>query len=402
MNIAFLTSRFPYPPDRGDRLTVLNLLRVLSREHRVTLFSFLDGREPAEARAEVGRFCERIETVALPRWRSWAQAWLGLPFPVPSQVAFYRSATMERRVHALAAGDRFDVVFTHLIRMAPNVARLDHPARVLWLGDSLGMALGRSRAFEPAWKWPGIAWERARVDRYSARCSRNAVETWALSPADQADMLRIGCRDVVLVTHGVDERLFDVVRRPAPEPRIVFLGNLSVPHNIDAAQYAARELWPRLHAARPEARLVIAGADPVPAVRQLAAIEGVEVTGPIPDLRTLWEGAHVMLAPLRFSTGIQNKVLEAMAAGVPVVATPQVAEGIEVRDGEHLLVAADEDGLVAATLETLGDPDAAAERVRCARDHVRAHFSWLTAVRRLEHVAASHPVRVAAGGTAVR
>lgn len=389
MKILVLTSRFPWPPDRGDRLTAFNVLRVLSAHHEVTLASFIDGREPADAVQQVSRHCVRVETVRLSRWRSWLQAWAGLPLPAPSQVSFYRSGRMRDRVRRLAETGEFDVVFAQLIRMAPYAADLPHGGRVMWLADSLGLALDRSRRFAPWWKRPGIRWERWRVDRFTARMSRHFEENWAISPADIADLQRIGCERLELVTHGVDERLFGVARRTGVPPRIVFLGNLSVPHNVDAALFAVREVWPAIRALVPEARFQLVGAAPVPAVRDAAAAAGVEVTGPLPDLLELWASADVMLAPLRFSTGIQNKVLEAMAAGVPVVTTPLVAVALGTLDGEHLRTATGAPALAAAVAETLRDPVAAAKRAERAREHVRAHFSWDAIVRGLERVAAS-------------
>jgi polysaccharide biosynthesis protein PslH len=368
---------------------IFNVLRRLSVQHEITLVSFTDGREPPEALAQVSRYCARIETVRLPRWRSWLQAWAGLPLPVPSQVSFYRSGGMRSLVRGLAAAGKFDVVIAHLIRMAPFAADLQHPAKVLWLVDSLGLALGRSQRFAPWWRRPGIHWERWRVDSYTTRMSRCFAESWAISPSDVADLERIGCPHVELVTHSVDERLFRVTRRTAVPPRIVFLGNLSVPHNVDGALFAVREVWPAIRAAVPESRFLLAGADPVPAVREAAADAGVEVTGPLPDLLDLWASADVMLASLRFSTGIQTKVLEAMAVGVPVVTTPPVAAALGALDGVHLLTAHDSTGLAAAVAETLRDPVAAAKRAERAREYVRERFGWDSIVSRLERVAAS-------------
>jgi sugar transferase (PEP-CTERM/EpsH1 system associated) len=398
VRVAFLTSRFPYPPDRGDRLTVFNVLGVLSRAHEVTLFSFVDGRERPEGLAQVARSCARIETVRLPRPRSWAQAWAGLPLARPSQVSFYDSRRMRSLVAREVTPGRFDVVFAHLIRMAPYVAELDHPAKVLWLADSLGLALRRSMDFAPQWRKPGIAWERWRVDRFTARMSRRFQESWAISPADLADLERIGCANLALVTHGVDERLYTVRRGPDPGSHVVFLGNLSVPHNVDAACFAAREVWPAVRAALPGARLSLVGADPVPAVRRAQEVPGVTVTGPLPDLLGMWAGADVMLAPLRFSTGIQNKVLEAMAAGVPVVTTPSVADALGVRDREHLLVARDSGALASAVVESLRNPEAAQGMAQRAREHVRTHFNWETIVNRLEQVA-GRPRAIPADGS---
>ena len=391
MRLLFLTSRFPYPPDRGDRLTVLNLLRALSARHRVTLISFTDGREPAEARAQVAQHCERIETVRLSPLRSWAQAWLGLPSSLPSQVSYYRSGAMRALVDRVLAEEAHDLIFNHTIRMAPYVRFARHPLKVLWLGDSLGMALGLSMPFEPWWKRPGIAWERRRVDAFEARISREFSETWALSPVDRDDMIRIGCRNVVLITHGVDERLFEMRRTSGAGHRVVFLGNLSVPHNRDAARFAAQEVWPHVLRAVPDAQLRIAGADPGPEVLSLGSLDGVQVIGPVPDLRDLWADADVLLSPLRFSTGIQNKLLEAMAAGVPVVTTPAAAEALGARSGEHALVAESPQDLAAAVVTALRDPEASAARAARARELVRAEFSWETAVKRLEWVAAQPP-----------
>jgi polysaccharide biosynthesis protein PslH len=387
VRVAFLTSRFPYPPNRGDRLTVFNVLGALSRTHQVTLFSFVDGREQPEAFEQVASSCARIETVHLPPLRSWAQAWAGLPLSRPSQVSFYGSRSMRSLVAREVTPERFDVVFAHLIRMAPYAAELDHPAKVLWLADSLGLGLGRSMGFAPWWRKPGVAWERRRVDRFTARMSRRFQESWAISPGDLEDLERIGCVNLALVTHGVDERLYTVRRGPDLPSHVVFRGNLSVPHNVDAACFAAREVWPAVRAALPEAHFSLVGADPAPAVRRVQEVPGVTVTGPLPDLLDMWAGADVMLAPLRFSTGIQNKVLEAMAAGVPVVTTPSVADALGVRDREHLLTAGDAGALAAAVVADLRDPEAARAMAQRAREHVRTHFSWETIVQRLERVA---------------
>ncbi len=290
----------------------------------------------------------------------------------------------------LAEGPQ-DLIFNHTIRMAPYVHFARHSRKVLWLGDSLGMALGLSMPFEPWWKRPGIAWERRRVDGFEARISREFSETWALSPADRDDMIRIGCQNVVLITHGVDERLFEVRRTSGDGHRVVFLGNLSVPHNRDAAQFAAREVWPLVRRALPDAQLRIAGADAGPEVLSLGSLDGVQVIGPVPDLRDLWADADVLLSPLRFSTGIQNKLLEAMAAGVPVVTTPAAADALGARSGEQALVAESPQDLATAVVTALRDREASAARATRARDLVRREFSWETAVKRLEWVAAQPP-----------
>ena len=362
-------------------------MRALAGDHQVTLLSFTDGSEPAEGRRELEKYCARLETVQLPRPRSWIQAWAGVFSWVPSQVAFYRSGEMRACVARALAAERFDAIFVQLFRMAPYLEGVAHPAKVLFLADSMAMNLSRAARFQPRWRRLGMIWERWRVARFEAHATRSFAESWVVSAVDRDDLTQRGCANVVAVPHGVDERLFELVRRPGPTPCIVFLGNLAVPHNVDAASYAAREILPEIRRHVPAARLRLVGAHPTPAVRGLSSLAGVEVTGSVPDLAPVWSGAHVLLAPLRFSTGIQNKVLEAMAAGVPVVTTPQVAEAMGARDGELLRVGADTDALARAVEEILAHPEAAAPMVERARRHARAHFSWAALARELERVA---------------
>ena len=387
MKILYLSARFPWPPHRGDRLTGYHLIRALSQKHDVTLASFVDGSETREAIWELAGMCRRIQTVHLPRQRSWAQAWLGMLHPDPSQVSYYRSAAMHRRVRALLAEEKPDVVFVQLFRMAPFVRQVEHPCKVLFLADSLALSLQRSLPFQPWYRRRAVEWERRRVSAFEPLVARDFRESWVLSDVDQRDLEERGCANVAVVPHGVDERLFDLPLTPRTLPRVTFLGNLSVPHNVDAAIYLVQKVWPRILAARPDAELELAGADPVAAVRALASAPGVRVTGPVPSLVPVWERSGVLLAPLRFSTGIQNKVLEAMAAGVPVVTTPQAAEAIHARDGEHLRVGDSDETLANAALELLRGGERPMPMVVRARELVRTHFSWQTLVARLEHLA---------------
>ncbi|MFM7232678.1 MAG: glycosyltransferase [bacterium] len=384
MRVLYVSARFPWPPDRGDRLTGHALLRALAARHEVTLLSYVDGHEPPGALEALRALGIRVETVHLSRRRSWAQAWLGLLSSRPSQVAYYRSAALQQRARELVA-EGADAVFVQLFRMAPAIEGLSHPARVLFLGDSLAMNLERSRRMRPFWLRPGIAWERRRVAAYEVEAARAFREAWVVSPVDRDDLHARGAHNVRLVPHGVDERLFAVEPARAPEPRLMFLGNLSVPHNVDAAVYAACEVLPRVRAVRPDATLWLVGAAPRPEVRALAELPGVTVTGALPDLGPALAAAHVMVAPLRFSSGIQNKVLEAMAAGLPVVTTSGVASGVP--GSERLLRAADDaEGLAREVLALLADPAAATAQAERARAHARAHFSWDALARELERV----------------
>ncbi len=368
-------------------MTTFSLLRGLARQHDVTLLSHVDGSEPPMAHEILVNLGIRIETVPLTRAASWMRAWFGLFTPEPSQVAYYRSAAMRELASFHTRSGGYDVVWVQLLRMAPCVDGVEHPAKVLFLADSIALNLERAVRFESWWRRPVIAWERRRVAAYEVAASRSFREAWVVSPVDRDHLHARGVSHARLVPHGVDSSLFDLEPRRAREPRVMFLGNLSVPHNVDAAVFAAREVFPEVRRLHPEAELWLAGASPRRAVRLLASLPGVTVTGSVPDLAPLWAAAHVMLAPLRFSSGIQNKILEAMAAGVPVVTTPGAAAGVGTGAAGLMRVAADAPGLARETASLLADPAGAAAMAARARAHARAHFSWDALGRELERVA---------------
>ena len=391
MKVLYLSARFPWPPHRGDRLTGYNLIRALSQRHQVVLTSFVDGSESREGISEIAKLCPRILPVHLPRYRSWAQAWMGILHNDPSQVSYYRSTAMRQRVRSVLAQEKPDVVFVQLFRMAEYVRGLDHPCKVLFLADSLALSLGRSLPFQPWYSRQAVEWERRRVAAYEPSVTRDFRESWVLSDVDRADLESRGCTNVQVVPHGVDETLFALPLHARTKPCVTFLGNLSVPHNVDAAIYLVREVWPLIRRARPDATLALVGADPLPSVHALGDAPGVTVTGPVPSLVPVWERSGLLLAPLRFSTGIQNKVLEAMAAGVPVVTTPQAAEAIHALDGVHLRVGDSTEALAKAALATLAEGEGSMQRVAAARELVRAHFSWQTLIDRLELLVGETP-----------
>jgi len=386
MRVLFVTPRYPWPPDRGDRVHAFSLLKALARDHDVTLLSHVDGSEPTGARDALAALGLAIETVPLSRRGSWTRAWWGLLSAEPSQVAYYRSAAMRACVARHVAEGDYDAVCVQLFRMAQALEGVAHPAKILLLTDSIALNLHRASRFAPWWKRPGIAWEQRRVAGYEVHAAAAFREAWVVSPVDRDDLVARGVRHARLVPYGVDDALFTIEAQRAATPRVMFLGNLSVPHNVDAAAHAARDVWPLVRRELPGAELWLVGAAPRKEVRDLAGLPGVTVTGPVADLTPLWARAHVMLAALRFSSGVQNKVLEAMAAGVPVVTTPGAAAGVGERACELMRVAPDASGLARETLALLRDPAAAATLARRAREYARLHCTWPALGRELERV----------------
>jgi len=369
-------------------MTVYRLLQSLRPAHNVTLVSLTDGSESADAESTIRRLGVEVHTVHLPRWRSWVQAWIGLLSTNPSQVSFYRSRRMSQLIQEVAGGETFDAIVVHMIRMTPFVSSIEHPVKILLLGDSMSLALRRAMVFAPLWRRLGMQWEAVRLAKLERKAACAARETWLFSEVDRADFVARGCPNVITVPLSVDLSLLTLPIGPRPAAMAMFLGNLSVPHNIDGAVRLADEIWPLVRERVPDARLAIVGADPVPSVVALGRRPGIEVTGMVPDLAPLWRTASVLIAPLRFATGVQTKVLEAMAAGVPVVTTPIVADGIGARHESEMLVGQSAADLADRVVELLSGGGKSMDLATRARRFVSERYTWSSALARMERIAA--------------
>jgi sugar transferase (PEP-CTERM/EpsH1 system associated) len=384
MRLLFLTSRLPYPPNRGDRLRVFNFVRELSRRHEITLLSFVADAAEAAQSAGLRPYCHDIHLVPMSRVRSMAAAATGLWRTEPLQALYYRSAVMQRAVDALVAQRAYDLLYVHLFRMAPYALPHRHLYRVLDLTDVISTEIGRAVPYRD-WRWQAVYRnELPRIRRYEPAMAGQFDETWVISAAERAALAASGAAGrVVVVPNGVDSERFrplGLTREPAT---ILFVGHMSVAHNVDAAEYLARDLLPLVRAKLPDIRLSLVGADPSHRVQQLARLPGVTVAGHIPDLNAALNRATVFVAPLRFAAGVQNKVLEAMAAGTPVVTTSIVNNGLAATDDRHLLVADEPAALAAAAVSLLTDPQRRDSLARAAREFVLEGFRWDAVTRRL-------------------
>jgi glycosyltransferase involved in cell wall biosynthesis len=220
---------------------------------------------------------------------------------------------------------------------------------------------------------PIVAFEAARLRRLETALLARAAACLVVSETERAD---IGPGPVRVVPNGVDACAFPYAEGPRVPGRVIFAGNLGYFPNVDAARWLATEIVPRLRSGLPEAELRLVGARPAGAVRALARGPGVSLAAAVPDMAPELARASVAIIPMRAGSGVQNKVLEAMAVGTPVVATPRAAAALDAQPGEHLLIAEDAEGLAAAALTLLRDPARARTLARAARALVEQRYRW--------------------------
>jgi sugar transferase (PEP-CTERM/EpsH1 system associated) len=387
-DLLFLCHRIPYPPDKGEKIRAWHMLLHLSRTYRVHLGCFVD--DPGDwAHVEaVRRHCADLACFPLDRRRQKFRALARLRPGLPLSVAYYQDAGMQEWVDGKFA-DGLSLALVYCSSMAQYAMRAGPGRRVLDMVDvdSEKWRDYAERASVPArlvWAREArtlLAFERhaaAVFDRTLFVSQAEAQRFVALAPEAAGRVEWIG--------NGVDLAYFApgpfTDPYPPGQPQIAFVGTMDYRPNIDAAVWFAHDVMPRLRARGVGAAFTVVGANPAPAVRRLAQLADVSVTGRVDDVRPYIAHATAVLAPLRIARGIQNKVLEAMAMGAAVVASPQAFLGIEARPGRDLLVADGADAFCDRLGEVLAGrhPGLGA----AARRAMQAAYEWPKVLMRLD------------------
>lgn len=387
MRLLCLTPRLPYPPDRGDRLRAFNVIRRLSDEHELHLLSFIARDAEREHLDTLARYCRSVQVVPLSPRRSAATVALNAWQRLPWQALYYRSAAMQRLVDETLRGGRFDAAYIHLFRMAPYLAAHDTLYRIVDLTDVISNELARSMAYRRGLSRLIYRLEARRIGRYEREVAQRIEEVWLVSQHDR-DLLASQCPDanIRVVPNGVDLAAFYPSGQPAEPASLLFTGHMRVYHNIDAATFLVHEVLPLVRREIPDCTLTLAGANPGPEVEALADTPGVSVAGFVPDLNAALNRATVFVAPLRFAAGVQNKVLEAMAAGRPVVTTSVVNEGLGALPGRDLLTGDDAATLAGQVVSLLRNPGQREHIGAAGRAFVEQRFSWDAVALRVQQV----------------
>lgn len=387
-DLLFLAHRIPFPPNKGDKLRSFHLLRYLSAYYRIHLGCFVDDPADMQYGEEVKKYCAEACLVPLdPRWRRICSL-SALLTGESLSVAYYRTGALSAWVRDLFG--RVDVrrvlVFSSV--MAQYAEAVQGATRVADMVDVDSAKWTRYAKDKP---WP-LSWLYGREGRklldFEVKTASAFDATVFVSGAEAQlfmELSRMPGRRVHFAANGVDTDYFRPgLEQPSPYPAnarvLAFTGAMDYFPNVDAVTWFATDIFPTLKARFDGLQFAIVGARPSAEVRRLADREGIIVTGTVADVRPYLAHAIAAVAPLRIARGIQNKVLEGMAMGLPVVATPDAAEGLQVVAGKELIIARSIDDFVAAVTDVLSGRVSTGE---AGRARVLSSYSWETNLSRM-------------------
>ncbi len=391
MKILFATHRFPFPPDKGDKIRAYHFVRCLAKKHTVDLACLADDEQdltPDRHRSLRG-IVRRMAVVPKSRRESYVTALAALPTGTAASLPFFHSGRLKRILDRWTRNERYDAVIAHSAQMAQYFGGTsERVARIVDICD-VDSEKWSQYARRSAFWWRPIYEREARLMRVWEKKLAREWDSVAIISNAEAAIFRSFCKDgtVDVVSNGVDSAWFGQAARMSRDPAtVMFMGAMDYLPNVEGVLWFHEKVWPLVRARVPWARFVIVGPRPVEKIRAIASREGSVVTGYVDDLRAVLGAATVSVAPLHIARGVQNKVLEAMAAERPVVATSAAFEGIHAVKDRDLLVEDTAEGFAEAVVRLIERPRYAETMGAFARAAVAESHSWDANASKIEAI----------------
>jgi hypothetical protein len=363
------------------------MIRHLGARHRVTVASLVRSDVEAEEGKGLEEHCREILVGKVSEPWQTLRMIARLPTSVPSSMGYFYSRRLRKEVSNACARTRFDLAFVHCSSVAQYVSELQGLPKILDFGDMdsqkwLSYAEEKSFPMSLGYRVEGLKLE-AEEKRLAAKfdlctcTTRQELDTLrSYGTASQTDWF----------PNGVDAEYFSPDGNDYDRDLVSFVGRMDYYPNQQCVVRFCRDILPVIRRKRPTTKLVIVGANPPSEIRRLEEIPGVAVTGSVADVRPHVRGSAVMVAPLAIARGTQNKILEAMAMGVPTVTSELAARGIDAVPGEHLLTASTDVGYAEAVLRLLDDPGERHSFASRGRERMLSHHDWKKSMVRMESI----------------
>jgi len=387
VRILYICHRFPYPPKRGGKIRPFNMIRHLAQRHQVVVCSLARSAAEAEEAQAIAPHCAEFHIGRVDNRIQCLRMAATLPTPFTASSSFFHSTRLARTIRRLLDEQRFDLIFVHCSSVAHYVEHVRDVPKILDFGDMDSQKWLEYARVKPFPLNLGYWWEGRRVLAEEKRLARRFEFCTATTLGEWETLKSYGI-DVQSdwFPNGVDAGYFEPGADAYDPDAICFIGRMDYYPNQQGMFSFCADVLPLLRDRRPGIKLTIVGADPSAAVRRLGELPGVTVTGSVADVRPYVVKSALTIAPLAIARGTQNKILEAMAMGVPVVASRVAAGGVDAVAGEHLLAATTPAEYRDAILRVLDDRAERARLAQAGRARVLSHHAWSSSMQRLDAI----------------
>jgi len=381
MKIFVLLSRVPYPIEKGDKLRAFHQIRCLAKHNEIILCALSDSAVHPDAINELNKFCSEVHIIPI---RKPGMAWNVIRAFLngnPLQVGYFYRCHAQKKIDSLIKKSNPDHIFCQLIRVSEYVKNSAIP-KTLDYQDIFSMgAKRRAETSSFLMKIPFLM-EYTRLLRYENMIFAKFDNKTIISQPDR-DLLPHSARnEVAIIPNGVDHAYFTPVKG-VKSYDVVFTGNMGYPPNIDAARFIAEEIFPLVLKQFPAAKLLLAGATPHARVQALQS-DNITVSGWMADIRDSYASSRIFIAPMRIGTGLQNKLLEAMAMEMPCITSDLANQALGAEQNVEILIGSNAGEYAEHIIKLLNDQKYADTLAHNGHSFVKKVFSWENSVNELE------------------
>lgn len=379
MKVLMLTPYLPYPLVSGGQIRTYNLLKNLSKKHKITLVSFVRNSNEKQHLVNLKPYCEKI--LIYERRKAWSPLNILLAglTPYPFLVSIYLSRSLKNDINTLLEEEKFDLIHAETFYVMPNIPKTNIP---ILLVEQVIEYLVYQRYVEGLHRFlvflkPLLTLDVAKIKWWEKYYWKKARRLAAMSTDDKKFIESINpTLKVDVVANGVDIDFFkDIKRLKNKNPTVLFVGNFKWLPNRDAAKFLVVEIWPKIKAELKNAHLWIVGRNPTEDLKKYSSAD-IKVDQTVADIRTAYAGSDVLLAPIRNGRGTKYKILEAMATKTPIIGTRLATEGINVKNGQHALIANNGQELAEKTISLLRDYKLSQRLAENAYELVAGEYNW--------------------------
>lgn len=392
MKILFLAQRVPFPPNKGDKLRSFNEIKFLSQTHEVHLACLTDRKSDCRYQSELRQYCRTVEIVYLPPILSKLATLFALFSRAPLTRANFYSARLSAKVREMIEKECFDLIFIFCSSMAQYA---EHHQNIPKIIDFVDVDSEKWQQYA-LYARPPMQWiyqlESRRLRAYETELAQTCQHGFLVSAKETEDFQRIVSKALPLtpIINGVDSDFFQPSTEPYEPNNLVFTGAMDYFANIEAVLYFALRILPLIQDSVPEIKFVIVGSNPSKEVIALAkSTPNILVTGYVDRVQPYVTGSSVFVAPMRIARGLQNKILEAMAMGVPVVTSPLGYEGIIATPARDLFVESEPEQFAAKVVLLIKDPELRQQMARNGRLVIETSYQWAKNLAAMESVIAA-------------
>lgn len=388
MKILFVCHRFPYPPNRGGKIRPFNVINHFHQNgHEVHVASLSRATDETEAAHGIAPHCTKYYVEQVNPIMAWIRMLLRLPLPTPSSMGYFYSPRLKKRIQQLLSDHQYDLIFVHCSSVAQYVEDVENVPKIIDFGDMdsqkwLIYAKTRTFPLTLGYFWEGKKMERAEkilADKFDLASCTTRMELSTLDEFGTA-------RQTDWFPNGVNLDFFEPSAEPYDPDMLGFVGRMDYYPNQEAMIRFCRNVLPLLQTKRPATKLQIIGASPSKNILALGQLPGVTVTGSVPDVRPFALKSAVSIAPLKIARGTQNKILESMAMGLPVVASTEACKGVDAIPGEHILAADTPDEYVDHILRLLESPERRSLLANAGRERALSNHNWPASMQEVDRI----------------